>query len=103
MGISEFKASLVYKSSSRTDWATQRNPVLNKTKQNKTKQNKMSFWFICIGVFDCVYLGTICVYCILRGQESPSHALELVLYTVLNYHVGVENQTLDPWKNSQCF
>jgi hypothetical protein len=34
--ISEFKASLVYKVSSR---ATQRNPV-SKTKQNKTKQNK---------------------------------------------------------------
>jgi hypothetical protein len=42
--ISEFKASLVYKVSSRTAKATQRNPVLknnkNKTKQNKTKQNK---------------------------------------------------------------
>jgi hypothetical protein len=40
-GLSEFKASLVYKVSSRTTRATQRNPVLkNKTKQNKTKQNK---------------------------------------------------------------
>jgi hypothetical protein len=39
--ISEFKASLVYKVSSRTGRAIQRNPVLkNKTKQNKTKQNK---------------------------------------------------------------
>jgi hypothetical protein len=39
--ISEFKASLVYKVSSRTAKATQRNPVLkNKTKQNKTKQQK---------------------------------------------------------------
>jgi hypothetical protein len=35
--ISEFEASLVYKVSSRTARATQRNPV---TKQNKTKQNK---------------------------------------------------------------
>jgi hypothetical protein len=34
--ISEFKASLVYRVSSRTARATQRNPVL-KTKQNKTK------------------------------------------------------------------
>jgi hypothetical protein len=39
--ISEFKASLVYRVSSRTARAIQRNPVLkNKTKQNKTKQNK---------------------------------------------------------------
>jgi hypothetical protein len=39
--ISEFKASLVYRVSSRTARATQRNPVSkiqNKTKQNKTKQ-----------------------------------------------------------------
>jgi hypothetical protein len=41
--ISEFEASLVYRVSSRTARATQRNPVskkTNKTKQNKTKQNK---------------------------------------------------------------
>jgi hypothetical protein len=35
--ISEFKASLVYRVSSKTSRATQRNPVSkNKTKQNKT-------------------------------------------------------------------
>jgi hypothetical protein len=40
-GISELEASLVYRVSSRTARATQRNPVSkNKTKQNKTKQNK---------------------------------------------------------------
>ena len=44
--ISEFKASLVYRASSRTARAAQKNPVLknqkhkNKTKQNKTKQKK---------------------------------------------------------------
>jgi hypothetical protein len=39
--ISEFKASLVYRVSSRTARTKQRNPVSkNKTKQNKTKQNK---------------------------------------------------------------
>jgi hypothetical protein len=40
--ISEFKASLVYRVSSRTARATQRNPVLkNKTKQKKKpKQQK---------------------------------------------------------------
>jgi hypothetical protein len=35
--IFEFEASLVYKVSSRTARATQRNPVSKKTKQNKNK------------------------------------------------------------------
>jgi hypothetical protein len=41
-GISEFEASLVYRVSSRTARATQRNPVLKnqKNKQTKTKQSK---------------------------------------------------------------
>jgi hypothetical protein len=47
--VSEFEASLVYKVSSRTARATQRNPVSktkqNKTKQNKTKQNKTDYIF----------------------------------------------------------
>jgi hypothetical protein len=38
--ISEFQASLVYRVSSRTARATQRNPVSNKTKQNKTNNKK---------------------------------------------------------------
>jgi hypothetical protein len=39
--ISDLEASLVYRVSSRTARAIQRNPVSkNKTKQNKTKQNK---------------------------------------------------------------
>jgi hypothetical protein len=37
--ISEFEASLVYKVSSRTARATQRNPVSKKQKQNKTKNH----------------------------------------------------------------
>jgi hypothetical protein len=40
--ISEFKASLVYRVSSRTAKVTQRNPVL-KTKQNKTKARVVFF------------------------------------------------------------
>jgi tartrate dehydratase alpha subunit/fumarate hydratase class I-like protein len=42
--ISEFKASLVYKVSSRTARAIQRNPVskTKQTKQNKTKQKSES-------------------------------------------------------------
>jgi hypothetical protein len=39
--ISEFEASLVYKVSSRTARATQRNPV-SETKQNKTKQKQIN-------------------------------------------------------------
>jgi hypothetical protein len=40
--ISEFKTSLVYRVSSRTARAIQRNPVSkNKTKQNNPKQTKM--------------------------------------------------------------
>jgi hypothetical protein len=38
--ISEFEASLVYKVSSRTARATQRNPVSKNKKQNKTKQKQ---------------------------------------------------------------
>jgi hypothetical protein len=42
--ISEFKANLVYKVSSRTARATQRNPVSkNKNKNKQTKNNLMSF------------------------------------------------------------
>jgi hypothetical protein len=38
--ISEFKASLGYRMSSRSARATQRNPVSKKQKQNKTKQQQ---------------------------------------------------------------
>jgi hypothetical protein len=41
--ISEFKASLVYRVSSRIARATQRNPVLkNQTKKKKEKKKKIS-------------------------------------------------------------
>jgi hypothetical protein len=42
--ISEFEASLIYKVSSRTAKATQRNPVSKKQKQNKNKQTKKNNW-----------------------------------------------------------
>jgi hypothetical protein len=42
--ISEFEASLVYKVSSRTARAIQRNPV-SKNKKNKTKQNKKGIYY----------------------------------------------------------
>jgi hypothetical protein len=46
--ISEFEASLVYRVSFRTARAIQRNPVLEKTKQNKkpkTTTTKKNNWF----------------------------------------------------------
>jgi hypothetical protein len=51
--ISEFEASLVYKVSSRTARATQRNSVSEKQKQkqkqNKTKQKMvLNFWYSCL-------------------------------------------------------
>jgi hypothetical protein len=39
--ISEFEASLVYKVSSRTTRATQRNPVWKKSKNNNNKKKKI--------------------------------------------------------------
>jgi hypothetical protein len=58
--ISEFEASLIYKVSSRTARATQRNPVSNKqtNKQtktnNKTKENKKkTSWFLCSDEYQC--------------------------------------------------
>jgi hypothetical protein len=42
MDLCEVKASLVYKSSSRTAWVTQRNTI-SKQKQNKTKQKKKTY------------------------------------------------------------
>jgi hypothetical protein len=40
--ISEFEASLVYRVSSRTARATQRNPVSKKQKQNKNKKKELN-------------------------------------------------------------
>jgi hypothetical protein len=50
--ISEFEASLVYKVSSRTARAIQRNPVLkkqNKTQKNQNKQTKKIKAGTCLG------------------------------------------------------
>jgi hypothetical protein len=54
--ISEFKDSLVYRVSSRTARATQRNPVWKKTK--KPNQNKNKQWVVLENVFaDYIYLS----------------------------------------------
>jgi hypothetical protein len=46
--ISEFEASQVYRVSSRTARATQRNPVLKTKKKKKTKKNKKKPKVICL-------------------------------------------------------
>jgi hypothetical protein len=52
--ISEFEASLVYRVSSWTARATQRNPVSKKQKQNKTK-NILCVCTISVDGYFCVY------------------------------------------------
>jgi hypothetical protein len=47
--ISEFEASLVYRVSSRTARATQRNPVLKKQNKTKNKQTTQTFKGITLG------------------------------------------------------
>jgi hypothetical protein len=63
--ISEFKAGLVYRASSRIARVTQTNPVSNKTKQNKTKQNKTKqnkqknrSLYCCTKVLDFIHQAT---------------------------------------------
>jgi hypothetical protein len=55
--ISEFEASLVYKVSSRTARATQRNPVSKKTKQNKKQKTKQTNKRIAILFYYCCAYG----------------------------------------------
>jgi hypothetical protein len=70
MWISEFKASLVYKVSSRTARAIQRNPVLkNKTKQNNNNNNNIKNWF---------YLARAMVHW-LRALTALAEALSSIL------------------------
>jgi hypothetical protein len=66
--ISEFEASLVYKVSSRTARATQRNPVSkNKTTTTNKQTNKQTKkdLFILLhkyGCFACMYICALCVH-----------------------------------------
>jgi hypothetical protein len=55
--ISEFEASLVYRGSSRTVRATQRNPVSKKTKKKNKKKKKEKTFEPCTGDRDQVRLG----------------------------------------------
>jgi hypothetical protein len=86
--ISEFQASLVYRMSSRTSSATQRNPVLknqtkpnqtkpnqtkpnqtkptNKTKQNKTKQNKTKQNKVYDSHIPVQMVGSVPSWCVLQ-------------------------------------
>jgi CRISPR/Cas system CSM-associated protein Csm4 (group 5 of RAMP superfamily) len=71
--ISEFEASLVYKVSSRTARAIQRNPVSknhkNKTKQNKNKnKNKKTEKKTCLFICVCIFMNLWC----LKGPEESN-------------------------------
>jgi hypothetical protein len=58
--ISEFEASLVYKVSSRTARATQRNPVSKKTKKQQQKREDDGIYsYIYIYTHICIYIGYI--------------------------------------------
>jgi hypothetical protein len=57
--ISEFEASLVYKVSSRTGRATQRNPVSKKTKNQKPNQNTTTTTKTVRGIGQVTYKGRI--------------------------------------------
>jgi hypothetical protein len=53
--ISEFEASLVYKVSSRTARATQRNPVSKNEKQKTNKQTRIGKYSEALMAEDCKY------------------------------------------------
>jgi hypothetical protein len=71
--ISEFEASLVYRVSSRTARATQRNPVLKNQKKKERKEKKKKVFY------------TMCMQCPHRGQKGALHppALELTVVTAM--------------------
>jgi hypothetical protein len=74
-GSQEFKASLVYRVSSRIDWATQRNLSRNKTTQTN-KQKEIYFYLMCIIVYLTVCICSIA--CNAQGnQKRASDPLEL--------------------------
>jgi hypothetical protein len=62
------QANLVYKVSSRTARATQRNPV-SKTKENKTKQKKTKHNMWCYYIMGCCLNNDICIRTLKRKME----------------------------------
>jgi hypothetical protein len=63
--ISEFEGSLVYRVSSRTARATQRNPVSKKTKEKKkkTKQDKKKIVLVAMSILAaCMYMHHVCTW-----------------------------------------
>jgi hypothetical protein len=73
--VSEFKASLVYRVSSRTARVTQRNPVLRKEKTNKQTKSKRRIhyfpFYVCMCLHEAVYAGAQ------RDQKRALDPLEL--------------------------
>ena len=85
-GRSLSEASLVYRVSSRSAKATQRNPD-SKNQNKKTKQNKKDLFISCT---------------LLLSSDTPEEGIGSPLKMVVSHHVVAENCTQDPWKSSQC-
>jgi hypothetical protein len=114
--ISDFEASLVYRVSSRTARATQRNPVSknkNKTKQNKNNNNnkkepvyldrciRLAFLvFFCIKSlvyqYHVVFITIVLYYSLRSGMAVPTEVILLfrIVLSILGFFVfpcGVES------------
>jgi hypothetical protein len=85
--ISEFEASLVYKVSSRTARATQRNPDSKKQKQNQPPPPPCVCMCVCVCVCVCVYIY-IYIYMIFLPLKNiflfPFHFRCITLKTLLS-------------------
>jgi hypothetical protein len=96
--ISEFEASLVYRVSSRTAKATQRNPVSKnkKQKQNKqtNKQTKKPKKFICLFlIFKEIYFMYVSIYdeYTVAVFRHTRRGLQIPLQMVVSHHVVAGN------------
>jgi hypothetical protein len=68
--ISEFEASLVYKVSSRSARAIQRNPVLEKKEKKQKNKNKKTFGLKGSSTLWYINRYLLTVLCIRRGLQS---------------------------------
>jgi hypothetical protein len=101
--ISEFEASLVYKVSSRTARAIQRNPISKKqtNKQTKNKKQKTTTKKKPLKCFTCICVGDL-PGCICLVPLEAGDSLEMELQRIVTHYVGTVSQTKVIWKNSQC-
>ena len=75
--LCEFKASLVYRVSSRTGKATQRNPVLKKKKKN------FKFYSVCVCVCVCVCAREcMCVHVYVLRLEADTRSHHFSIFSL---------------------